>query len=524
MKNLRRLTQEEIGVLLALLATIFGGWVRLFVPGIAGFPINDGGLFYVMVRAVQQNGFQLPTFVQYNGLNIPFAYPPLGFFIGAFLSNTLRMSILDLLRWLPAIVLIATVPSFYALARAVLRSSFQAGVAALIFALTPRAMTWPIMGGGLTRSFGLLFFILALASIHRLFAEGGKRALALSIIFSGLLVMTHPEATVHAVGFGILFWIAKGRDRAGTLKALYVGLGTLVLAALWWVPLLLRFGADPFLAAAQTGSHSALAILYPLFAVLTDEPLMTFVAVLGVIGFAIRLAQRDYLLPVAYVLPFVVDPRSSATYAMIPLAMLAGITISEAILPKLAGQGNAPEGHPFQSRAGLAFMLFLGFYLLGSTLYFGTQLAATTLSQSNQQAFDWISVNTPPVSRFVVITGDDQLFCNAVTEWFPALTGRVSVTTIQGKEWLGGGQYAQAVSLESGVQACLGGSVPLSCIEQYHVKFDYLYIARQTPLKTLCRVVTPARRTEGLIAELGQDSHYRLAYETEDVAIFSYQR
>jgi hypothetical protein len=523
MQNLRRLTQDEIGILLALLATIFGGWARLFIPAIAGFPVNDGGLFYMMVRALQQNGFRLPAYVAYNGLDIPFAYPPLAFFVGGFLSNTLHINVTDILRWLPAIVLTATIPAFYILANAMLRSAFNAGIATLIFGFTPRAITWPVMGGGLTRSFGFLFLLLALASLYLLFTQRGKTYLVLSILFSSLLVMTHPEATVHAIGLSLLLWIFKARDREGTLAGLYVGLGTLILSAVWWIPLLVRLGPDPLLAAAQTGSHSALAILYPVFAVLTDEPLMTVVAVLGAMGLAIRLVRRDYLLPAAYLVPFIVDPRSSATYAMIPLAMLAGSVISDTILPALAGERNGPASSGFQNLGGFLFMLCLGFYLLGSTLYFGTQIAATALTPSDREAFEWISVNSPADGRFLILTGDDQLFCDSVPEWFPALTERISLTTIQGNEWLPG-RYKRAVDLQSRVQACLNGPDPLACVEEKQLDYDYLYIARRTPLKNLCRVLAPAMRAEGLIATLRENPRYRLAYETDSVAIFAYQR
>src|SRR5574341_1321991 len=151
--KLRAPSQEEWGFLLAMLAAIFGGWVRLFPPAIAGFPINDGGLFTLMTRAVQENGLRLPAYVQYNGLNVPFAYPPLAFYMGALLADLFHLDIVEILRWLPASVLIGTIPAFYGLAKSVLNSQFKAGLATLLFAFTPRSMTWQIMGGGLTRSF-----------------------------------------------------------------------------------------------------------------------------------------------------------------------------------------------------------------------------------------------------------------------------------------------------------------------------------------------------------------------------------
>src|SRR5512146_601966 len=150
MKSLRAPTQEQAGVLIAMTAVLFGGWVRLLIPSMAGFPVNDGGLFYVMLRAVQANGLRIPEYVKYNGLNIPFAYPPLGFYAGALAGKLLGWDEISVLRWLPAIVLIGTLPAFYWLAKEVLGTSWKAGTATLLFAFTPRAITWQIMGGGLT--------------------------------------------------------------------------------------------------------------------------------------------------------------------------------------------------------------------------------------------------------------------------------------------------------------------------------------------------------------------------------------
>lgn len=511
MRNFRAPTQEQTGILIAMLAVIFGGWVRLFIPSIAGFPVNDGGLFYVMVRAIQENGLRLPPFIQYNGLNIPFAYPPLAFFIGAIISNLFHVDPIEILRWLPAIVLIGTIPAFYGLAEATLDSPFKAGIATLMFAFTPRAIMWQIMGGGLTRSFGLLFLLLALACIYRLFVERDRKYLALSIVFSALVVVTHPEATIQAIGFGLLFWIFKGRNKDGALNAILVGAGTIALTTIWWMPLLLHFGLTPFLAAAQTGSQSILGLLYPIFTVLTNEPLMTLIAVLGLIGLATRLAQKDYLLPAAYILPFLVEPRSSPTYAMIPLAMLASIAISDVILPAFSRFENKSLDHPLQSHTAQGFMLFVGFYLLGSTFYFGTQIAATAVSRSDREAFDWVRANTPIDSHFVILTGDLELFGDSTQEWFPALTDRISLTTIQGKEWLEGKTlYSTAAGLQA-IQQCTNSDVPLTCIESQTKKmnqpYDYIYIARKAA-------------SGALILGLNQDSNYELVYETQGVVIF----
>jgi len=530
MQKLRTPNQEETGVLLAMLATIFGGWVRLFIPAIAGFPVNDGGLFYVMVRAVQENNLHLPTYVHYNGLNVPFAYPPLTFFIGAILSNLLHLSVIKILQWLPAIVLVGTIPAFYSLAKAVLASSFRAGVATLIFAFLPRAMTWQIMGGGLTRSFGQLFLLLALVCIYQLFTKRDKKYLILSILFSTLVVLTHPEATVQTIGFAFLFWIFKGRNKAGILNALLVGLSTIVLTAVWWLPLLLHLGLGPILAAGQTGLHTAYAIFYPLLLTFTDEPLMTITAVLSVIGFAVQTAKKDFLIPLWFLLPFFVEPRSAPTVAMIPLALMAGIALDEVILAALATfesqARNLVFENRFQSHTVQFFMTFIGLYLLGSTFYFGTQIAATTLSQANRTAFGWIKSNTEAGSQFLVLTGDTELFCDSAQEWFPALTERVSLTTVQGTEWLPG-RYAVAASTQLTVQNCLSGNDALGCVEQTarqeNLQYDYIYVVRQSSIKNFCRAVATSPRGEAIISALNNNSRYNRVYQTDEVSVFSLQ-
>ncbi len=78
----------------------------------AGFPLNDGGMFLVMLRELKSNHFLIPAFTSYNYSNIPFAYPPFGFYAGAFL-NVLGIPDIEILRWLPVIVDVLTIPGFF---------------------------------------------------------------------------------------------------------------------------------------------------------------------------------------------------------------------------------------------------------------------------------------------------------------------------------------------------------------------------------------------------------------------------
>lgn len=118
------------------------------------FPLSDGGLFYVMIRDIQQADYRLPWFIAYNGVQIPFAYPPLSFYAAALVAGASGLALTDVLRFVPLAMSILTVLAFFGFARAALASRFQAAAAAAAFALMSGSYFWLIMGGGLSRGFG----------------------------------------------------------------------------------------------------------------------------------------------------------------------------------------------------------------------------------------------------------------------------------------------------------------------------------------------------------------------------------
>ena len=99
--------------LFLLFALLLGGIVRFMPVAMAGFPVNDGGMFYVMVEELQANHFLLPAFTQYNLADIPYAYPPFGFYATALISSLFRIPALDVVRWLPPLVSTLSLLAFY---------------------------------------------------------------------------------------------------------------------------------------------------------------------------------------------------------------------------------------------------------------------------------------------------------------------------------------------------------------------------------------------------------------------------
>ena len=164
----------------ALLAALaVGALIRGWHVWGADFPLNDGGLFYVMVRDIQHAHYHLPAFTSYNGAHIPFGYSPLTFYLAAALNDA-GVDLLTLFRVLPFLASTACIAAFYLLARDMLESRAAIAASLLAFAIVPRGFVWLLMGGGLTRSFGYLFALLALHQVWLLYTRRSLRYVPLA--------------------------------------------------------------------------------------------------------------------------------------------------------------------------------------------------------------------------------------------------------------------------------------------------------------------------------------------------------
>ena len=123
MKTLHR---TEVADLILMLAIIIGAFMRFNPTLLAGFAINDGGMFAVMVDDLKASRYILPAFTTYNHLNIPFAYPPLGFYLGRIAADLFGLSVPEVLRWVPAFFASLSIPAFYWLALRLLKDKYYA--------------------------------------------------------------------------------------------------------------------------------------------------------------------------------------------------------------------------------------------------------------------------------------------------------------------------------------------------------------------------------------------------------------
>ena len=138
-----------------------------------------------------------------------------------------------------------------------------------------------------------------------------------------------------------------------------------------------------------------------------------------------------------------------------------------------------------------------------------------------------MTANTPRDSRFLILTGEIELFCDPVQEWFPALTQRISETTIQGQEWTSNGEFFSKIDGLQHIQACLQEDSPLDCIDgqaaSMGLDFDYIYVS-QAPTRTFCRPTGVERRGTAVVRQLEASDGIADVYSTEEVRIFAGER
>jgi hypothetical protein len=130
---------DDWAVFVLLWAVVFGGVVRLLPMWGSAAPVNDGGLFYIMTRELQSAHYSLPWYSAYNAAHIPYAYPPLSFYVMGLANEVSHIPLLTLYQWLPPLLSMLTIPAFYLLAELLLRSGMEAALATVAFSMLPRS-------------------------------------------------------------------------------------------------------------------------------------------------------------------------------------------------------------------------------------------------------------------------------------------------------------------------------------------------------------------------------------------------
>jgi hypothetical protein len=380
-------------------------------------------------------------------------------------------------------------------------------------------------------------------------------------LFVGLTALSH-IGTLPFLAFSLfLFFLAFGRHRHGLVSSLFVVMGGAGIAACWFLPVIAMHGPEPFLAAksagmsifsADPGTRRYVLGILARFGVgsamggSTGEPLFPLIGVLALLGTLSSLTPSRLLLPIWWLLILLFDQRTGYTYAAVPIALLAGLGITEVLYPVLAQRrpGRGPDisqsvaAHgPIRDTPGTHTpRRAVPFIVLGCLLAYAMVSTAITdpslpsavrflvaLAPEERAAMHWVSATTPPSSQFIVIPESEWSgwSTDKTSEWFPALSKRVSLTTAQGYEWMPGHAFFHRWMGYIDLRPCVhaGAGCLESWAKEQGVTFTHVYIPQPPyPLKDRWRLCC-----QSLVRSLKDNPRYHLIYDQPGAIMFARQ-
>jgi hypothetical protein len=416
-----------------ILVLLGGFLLRWVFFASSSFPLHDGGLFYIMVGDLIRNGFQIPVFTSYNNASIPFIYPPLGLFLTGWIESVFKADRLQLFRWIPLLVSTAAIPAFYFLARQVLKEKWTSLAVTAAFSVLPMSYAWVIMGGGVTRAFGELFCILALAFVLRFLDSARWQDGLPAALFCGFTVLSHPEWAwflFYSLALLCLAAIFQKRGKA-LILSLAVLLGTLLVVSPWLVSIIKLHGGSISLPLMDSGFNRGGDIAKFIFLSWSNEPFFSVITFFAIAGCIFAGKRKMWVLLIWLPLVFFLQGRAADQKAVVPLALLAGLGIA-GLFDLARSRWPAWEGRRFS----YAIIAVIWIYALLCSFLFVNQFIKP-MPVGFLAGINWIKEKTPSASSYLVISGENWEK-DKYSEWISTLTGRESATLVQGYEWLPG--------------------------------------------------------------------------------------
>jgi hypothetical protein len=478
------LSHAQVAAITAGIAAVIGVGLRC-APGLAAdFPLNDGGLLAATIADMQRPGIPLPVMSSYNGAT-PITIPPLALYLAAALHHYLDANIPDLLRFIPMLFAVGTLPAFWLLSRQLIRSSAGATVAFTTFAVLPAGFASLLGGGGLSRSPGFFFALLALWKAAATYQVGGVNRTVATSVLVGLTILIDLQATTFLlIGLSCLF-LTLGRDRTGLMTTALIGIGAMVVAAPWWLPVALASGPGPLLTVPGAGAFvmSALRPTPPFNAIAAAAALLGLVLsatllLVGGVGFPLGWLLAVALLDTAQV----VSHSTPAVCIGIGLVTARFTAVRES--PRAVTQINLAA--PFWLRVPLAELgalaIFVGFIIVVYLNRLPEQRAAMLpLVPEERTAMVAAAQQAGPAAAFLVLSGD-RWEVDRAGDWFPALTGgRNVISPVLVAPPPG---MPQRIPPEAHARAQACGTQDGSCLDrwerEFRIDFSHVFIARRS--------------------------------------------
>lgn len=427
---------------------------------------------------------------------------------------------------MPIVLSTVSIWAIYLLAKEIHKDELIASLSSVSFAMSPPSITWFIMGGGVTRTFGILFSIFTMLFAYRLFTKGKWINCLLTSIFGSLLLLSHPQWILQTIGVIIIF-LLKFDNKDKNIKFSFITAIIIIIITMPWWLTVIQTDSTSMSNAIKTGFHNFANFLIPFLLTFGKEPFFPIITLTGVLGLIHLIQKGSYWYGLWFLYPFFIDPRSAFSAASIPVSIASGIGLLILLQTlNMCSSTNLvePSTKDFEkdyyylsmsrtSKIGIGFFLI---YTLAGGFANTLQITDVVLKTEVINSFSWIKQNIPPNSNFLVISAE-PLFSNPIQEWFYPLTKSNSLTTYQGREWLP--DFDHFVSNNATLQDCKYKTI--SCLNEWltsnNIDYEYIYLYEGK---------VPTLGTEDIQASLSlgeslkADNLHLLVYQSQNIKIF----
>lgn len=484
------LVKHRFKIFAIFFAIVIGILVRYpYLTSKDKFPFGDGGLFVEMIYAIKDNGYLLPSHVNYNGHQIPFVYPPLGFYLALLFAKTFGISILQSVQIFPVIVNLLTIIAFVLLASELTKGKVELLLASAIFPIVLQVYLWTVKGGGLSRSPGFLFTTLAVY-FFLLYEKQDKRIyLIFSAITLGLATASHLEWGLISIASLILFilFFGKYKTKQDMYRFFMFGGISALTTIPWWGTVLYRFGITPFAHAWNVAEMDTIQFFEKLlsgavFRATIFSAKDYLLPIFAAIGFISALFSKNRLLLAIWLLvTYIVAPKNSPISGILPLVILTAIglrNIDQALIYVFKKLKITLNDKP-QPSISLIYIFIVMLFCIPQLF---NKPILKTIKPIERTALQYIKENTSTDSKFIIITPNDWHSAD-VAEWFPYLAQRQSLTTPQGLEWVSVNEFNKIIGqvtilsqLVRNEQSGLETSQLIKYVESNFTNYDYVAI------------------------------------------------
>jgi|GEM_PF-2732799 len=408
------------------------------------FPAGEGGYYLAVADRIASGGFAIPDRIpHYAPGGLPYAYPPLAFYVVAVIHVLTGLSLPAVALWItPAVVLVYTAGA-YLLGLRVTGDELAAGLAAVLVGANPALLNKNLLADGYATGLALAAALWGLYVAHRQFESESWRLAAVVGVCLSVSLSSHPLVALFFAVSYLGFYFTESRTPTGLLQGAAVAVLGVGLSAWWWYPIVGTHGVEIYLAPGSTATPTVSLAKRMLFRYAGSGLGSQFNALLllplPVFGVAYAVVARRWTLVGWFaVTATVASGQMVGVYtveAFVNAYFLAAVVfpafasaLSEWEVPSTARVATLRSMSP--DREVVIRGLFI-VTLLGATAFAGVfAVLMPAPDQEAREAMEWTRTNTDPEATFAVTVP-------TFAELFPFLAERTLIHGYWGTEWLG---------------------------------------------------------------------------------------